>query len=72
MQENSSTRVSEENKPTYLKPVANINPLIIGPRVCPTSIIVLRKPIDVPTNSLAASSLIKAGVEAITVAKPNP
>ena len=49
-----------------------MKPLIMGPKVCPTSIIVSRNPMDVPINPFGTSSLIKAGVEAVTVAKPNP
>lgn len=72
MQENSSTKASEGKTPIYCRFVASMNPLIMGPSVCPTSIIIERNPMDVPTNSFGASSVIKAGVEAVTVAKPNP
>lgn len=61
-----------EKTSVYWRLIANINPLIIGPTVCPTSIIMSRKPMAVPTNSLGVSSLINAGVAAVTVAKPIP
>ena len=62
----------ERKTPTYCRLVASIKPLIMGPSVCPTSIMVSRNPMDVPTSSLGVNSLIKAGVEDVTVAKPNP
>jgi len=62
----------ERKTPVYCRFVASIKPLTMGPIVCPTSIIVSRKPMDVLTSSLGVSSLIKAGVEAAAVAKPNP
>ena len=65
-------RLNDENIPTYCRLVASINPLMIGPRVCPTSIIVLRKPMDVPTRLAGANSLISGDVEDITIAKPSP
>jgi len=52
--------------------IARIIPLIIGPRVCPTSIIMLRKPKDVPTNFEGAISEARGDVEEITNANPIP
>ncbi len=49
-----------------------MKPLIIGPSVCPTSIIMSKRPIDAPVISEGASSLTKAGVTAVTAAKPRP
>ena len=70
--DNTRRRLNEENIPKYCRLVPSINPLTIGPRVCPTSIIVLRKPMDVPTRCLGASSLISGDVDEITIAKPRP
>jgi len=72
VQENSIMRLSEGNSAVYCRLVAVINPHIMGPSVCPISIIVARKPMDAPTNSLGTSLLTKAGVKAVTVAKPKP
>ena len=44
----------------------------MGPRTCPTSIMVLKKPIDVPTKLRGVKSHISGAVEEITMAKPNP
>ena len=52
--------------------IARIIPLIIGPSVCPTSIIVLRKPKDVPTKFEGATSAVRGDVEEITNANPIP
>lgn len=43
-----------------------------GPRVCPTSIIVLNNPMALPTTSMGTSSLTRAGVEEVTNENPNP
>lgn len=64
--------VDERNSPTYPRLVPKINPPTIGPIVCPISIIVSRKPVEVPTNWLGTSSVIRGHVDAVTVAKPNP
>src|SRR5271157_2298112 len=71
-QAESRTRVGDRNRPKYPKLVPRMNPPIIGPIVCPTSIIVSRKPVEAPTNWLGASSVIKGHVDAVAVAKPNP
>jgi len=65
-------RLNEERIPTYCRLVANINQLMTGPRVCPTSLIVLRKPIEAPTRLAGDSSLIRGDVEEITIAKLSP
>lgn len=71
-QENSSTKPSDGKRPVYRKLVASISPLITGPTVCPMSIVMSRKPMAAPTRSVGTSSLIKAGVEAVTEANPSP
>ena len=68
----SPTAEGSANNPVYWKAEARTNPLTIGPSVCPTSIMVLRKPIDEPTNPAGASSLMSGEVEEITMAKPKP
>ena len=65
-------KLKEEKSAVYRRLIARIIPLIIGPTVCPTSIIILRKPIDVPTKSQGTSSQMRAEVDEITIAKPNP
>ena len=52
--------------------MASIIPLIIRPRVCPMSIMVLRKPIEVPIKLGGASSHIRGDVEEMTITKPTP
>ena len=64
--------VNDENSPLYAKTVDKIIPLAMGPTACPISIIVLKKPIDVPTRLLGVKSHIKGAVEEITIAKPKP
>lgn len=49
-----------------------MNPVRMGPSVCPTSIIVLKKPMLVPTRLSCESSLARAGVEEVTREKPIP
>ena len=70
--EASSSTVKEVNSPLYCKTVARITPLIMGPIACPISIIVLKKPIDVPTGVSAVASHIIGAVEEIAMAKPKP
>ena len=70
--ESASNIVSEEKSPLYCKIDARMTPLIIGPTVCPISIIVLKNPIDVPTRLIGVKSHIKGAVEEITIAKPKP
>ena len=60
------------NRPKYPKLVPRMNPPTIGPIVCPMSITVSKKPVEVPMNSDGASSVIRAGVDAVAVANPNP
>ena len=59
-------------RPENPRLVPKMNPPIIDRSVCPTSIIVSRNPVEVPTSLFGASSVIKAGVAAVAVAKPNP
>lgn len=47
-------------------------PLIMGPSVCPISIVVLRKPMDVPIRLVGVSSHIRGVVDDMTRAKPMP
>src|SRR5271169_4112861 len=70
--ETVSRIVNEVNKPLYWKTDAKITPLIMGPTVCPTSIIVLKKPIDVPTGMFEVNSHINGAVEETAIAKPKP
>ena len=70
--ETASNRVSDMNSPLYCRIEARITPLIMGPRTCPTSIMVFKKPIEVPTKFWGVSSHIKGAVEEITMAKPKP
>jgi hypothetical protein len=65
-------RLKEANSPAYCRVAARTTPLIIGPNVCPTSIMVLRKPIDAPIKLDGTISLISGDVEEITIAKPMP
>jgi hypothetical protein len=58
-QAKSRTMVGDRNSPTYPRFVPKINPLIMGPTVCPISIIVSRKPVEAPTNRLGAAPLLK-------------
>ena len=51
---------------------APITPLNMGPSVCPTSIIVLKKPIEAPTKPDGTSSHISGEVDEVTNAKPKP
>jgi hypothetical protein len=62
----------EVKSPIYPNALASMNPLIIGPSVCPISIVVARKPIEAPTSLGGASSLVKGDVDEITIANPNP
>ena len=64
--------VDEMKRPKYPKRVPRMKPPAIGPIVCPMSITVSRKPVDVPMNSDGANSVISAQVGAVAVAKPNP
>ena len=52
--------------------MASIMPLIMGPSVCPMSIVVFRKPMEVPINLGGASSHIRGEVDEMTRAKPMP
>lgn len=70
--ENASSTVKEENSPLYCRILARITPLIIGPIVCPTSIMVLKKPMDVPIKLEGVSSHMSGAVEEITMEKPKP
>ena len=70
--ETTSSTVNDVNSPLYCKTVARITPLIMGPIACPISIMVLKKPIDVPTRLLGVNSHIRGAVEEITMAKPKP
>ena len=70
--ETANTTVNDVNSPLYCKNDARIMPLMMGPRTCPTSIMVLKKPIDVPTKLGGVRSHIKGAVEEITMAKPKP
>ena len=45
---------------------------MMGPNVCPTSMIVLRKPMPVPMRDLLVISLTSAGVDEVTIEKPIP
>ena len=65
-----SSMVRDVNSPVYARVVARIMPLIMGPRVCPMSIMVFKKPMDVPIKFGGVSSHIKGAVEEITRAKP--
>jgi hypothetical protein len=66
----NSGRLKEAKSPVYLKAEARINPLTIGPMVCPMSIVVAKNPIDEPTKPEGASSLIMGEVDEITIASP--
>jgi hypothetical protein len=68
----SSDAVSAVNAPWYPKLVAITIPVRRGPNVWPTSIAMQRKPIAVPMRFLGASSLMRAGVGAVAIAKPSP
>ena len=70
--EASNRTLREANNPLYWNTEAKTKPLKIGPSVWPTSIIVLRNPIDEPTKPSGASSLMRGEVEEMTMAKPNP
>ncbi|HSV49083.1 MAG TPA: hypothetical protein VLH35_02115 [Candidatus Acidoferrales bacterium] len=52
--------------------MAKIKPLMIGPNVCPTSIIVAKKPIEAPTNVQGTKSQTIGEVDESTVAKAAP
>jgi len=67
-----NSKVREENSPTYCRLLARMTPLIIGPKTCPTSIVVLRKPMEAPTLLDGVNSIIKGTVDEITIAKPSP
>ena len=70
--EPANSTVSDKKSPLYCRTDARITPLTMGPRTCPISIIVLKKPIDVPTKLFGVNSIIKGAVEEITIAKPKP
>ena len=64
--EKSIRRLSDDKRPTYCR-FERITALIIGPRVWPTSIIMLRNPIDVLMRSLDTSSLMRGDVEEMSL-----
>ena len=66
------SKLSEAKSAVYCRLTERISPLIMGPSVCPTSIVVLKKPIDVPAKPLGTSSKMSAEVDEITIEKPNP
>ncbi len=72
MPDTNKTKLRDANSPMYCKLAARITPLTIGPSVCPTSIMVLRNPIDAPIKLEGTISLISGDVEEITAAKPIP
>jgi hypothetical protein len=72
----SNTRPSEGKTMVYCNPccilIPSMKPLIVGPRVCPTSIIVSMNPMDVPMSSFGTRSLMSGCTELMTVARPSP
>jgi hypothetical protein len=67
-----SSRLSEAKSPAYWNADASMTPLMMGPSVCPVSIMVAKKPKEEPTKPVGASSVIRGEVEEITMAKPRP
>jgi len=72
MAEAASNTVNEMNSPLNWKTEAKITPLIIGPTACPTSIMVLKKPMDVPKGMFEVNSHINGAVDETDMAKPKP
>lgn len=68
----ANSKVKEENSPMNFRLLERTASLIIGPKTCPISIVVLRKPIDAPTLLDGVNSIIKGAVDEITIANPNP
>lgn len=69
----ASSRALREMKISgYCRAVAGMYCVIVGPRYCPTSIIMARKPKDAPIRAGGTTSHINGEVDDITMANPSP